>query len=500
MNSIKKDHLSINSIWKDKETRWYLIITTVASIYLFSWFKSLYPFPNFAIESPNYFDRHSVLAPGIPLSEGYLLILEYLGPITHSSTLLVIFQYAFIQISILYLLYTFYFLFNSYVWAYRISLFLLIVNTLFLNIGNLITADAFLISASLILFAQILWFLKCPTLNKIIVITIIYTVCFILDKTASWYLLIIIVSIIISGLKNRNKFLAFTISIILPIFLLGGAQLFGAKKLKINTPISNGWQIASNALFAYQYTQSLSINSIPPDFKSIHTISNKHKDSLKTLWLRPDTLLGYYYLTDKNSPLITYIKNLDEKNKNVFNENLEKLYAGYGKFLIKKNIVAYFHHYITPNLIYYYSPLPESLTWYNKGYDTITNPIKNWFHFNSNKLKSWNDSASIPLMRKQTPIVLAIIKALFIILIICYYFLNDKLNHDVLLKKAVYILGFTCLIHFIYSVLRAPITIRSQAFIIPIYLISATLLVNWIFKMAYSSATYLRNNNSVESI
>ena len=152
----------------------------------------------------------------------------------------------------------------------------------------------------------------------------------------------------------------------------------------------SGWQLASNALFAYTHLPKDRTDGLPGELIPLHDVVNRHMDSLRTLRNRPDSLLNVYYLWNEASPLRVFMhkKYINDKDE----DNLKRLalmsglYEEYGLLMIKRHPGAFFRYYLFPNLMNYFVPNPEFLGVYNMEKDYIEPAAVSWFKLKNNNI------------------------------------------------------------------------------------------------------------------
>jgi len=245
----------------------------------------------------------------------------------------------------------------------------------------------------------------------------------------------------------------------------------------------SGWQLASNALFAYSRITHLQ-QKVPAEFIKLHTITNRHMDSLSKINERPDEDLGVYYLWDDHAPLKMYMyqyKNDDTNNGFKRWASVAPLYFKYGVYLIKKHPVAFAEYYVYPNIIKYYVPYAEFLASYNMYRDTVENIARSWFHYKTNKVKTSIKDKHI-IIAEYIPISLALINLLFVLCFAGFVILNGfKKNIPYANKILCLVLGIW-ICNFVFSVLASPIVLRYQIFPMIITFTFMLILLTYIFQ------------------
>lgn len=456
------------SIWNEKGTKSYLITFVCIAIFIFSVFKYFYPFPHFGIESDALLNAANGNSDAHDLSYGYILFLRLFPFITKNDIGLVLFQYCILQVAVLYLFCAIYFILNPNKWVSVAIFTILLINPLFINISNLITADSLFIALSICWFSNLIHIIHRATIKKIILNGILLCLCNLVNINSIWYILISLGTIIFGPLPNKKKLRSILVIILFPIL----AFICTSNRYNRIFPSSLGWEMAGNALYAYYYMPPVQSVTLPSKFRELHSISNNHMDSLRSLWIRPDTLVGNYYERDEQSPLRIYLTKKKLSSPDLINK-LPWLNLCYGAYLISKHPETYLKHFVWPNLIFYYTPTPESLLNNNRDVDTISTNIQQWFNFKEDRLQSWNHNGRIPFMSRSVPIAFGIIKSLFFIFLLYTLLVKKELQTSRYMK-----LTFSLVIvSSLFSIFLTPVTIRNQTFLITIVTISDLLLM-----------------------
>jgi hypothetical protein len=246
-----------------------------------------------------------------------------------------------------------------------------------------------------------------------------------------------------------------------------------------------GWQLASNAMFAYAHVSPGKRVAPPAEYKQLQTMVDRHMDSLQQLSERPDAQLGVYYLWNDRSPLKQnmYLAGLKDKTISPFTlwVQMGTPYNAYGSWLIKQYPMAFIQYYIWPNIIAYYVPRPEFMASYNMGKDTIDKSGVDWFQLKTNKVHS-NTSDSTISVCDYFSIVLALINLLFVLSITGFILLKGFLKSDLLARKVYLLQLVVWLSNAGFSVFASPIVLRYQVFPMLITQTFMILFVNYMIQ------------------
>jgi len=274
------------------------------------------------------------------------------------------------------------------------------------------------------------------------------------------------------------------------VILLGGfivQTLYKYHTITGTTQFSafGGWQLASNALFAYAHVSKQPAETVPDRFKELHALVNRHMDSLRQVKQRPDVELGVYYLWDEQSPLKRYVHNVYKKDSltNGFNQwaSMGPLYAQYGRYLIQQHFSAFARYYLWPNTLNYYSPPAEFLGTYNMGKDSIEPIGQIWFRLKSNKVHTLLKTKTITIAT-FLPVLLAIINLVFIMSIISFLLLNGLKKAMPFFKQTIWIMLLVWSCNAMFSILASPVVLRYQVFPMISTLTFTILLVTFIIR------------------
>jgi len=484
----------VNWLFKNPANKGIIYASVIGWTTIFILFKLVYPLPNLLPDSYSYIDAafHNYSINVWPI--GYSKFLRAFSCFSKSHTALVFFQYSLLQASILY------FLFSVHYWLKltKRAIWILVAcnmaNPLNLYVGNFISSDALFAALSITWFTQLLWIIKTPNTRLLISHCLVLLLAFIVRYNALYYPLISILLIMIANRLTLVQRFSTAVSIVLFIGLfiqqtsskhetVTGVRQFSA---------FGGWQLASNALFAYAHTRSIDNWPVPAKYSWLHNIAMHHLDSLNKLKHRPDEQLGIYYLWDDKAPLKTYValKYKKDSTSTSFKRwaSVGPLYSGYGLYLIKSNPGAFVRHFLYPNLINYYIPPAEFLGITNMGSDTIGQVVVDWFNLKSNHLPLAKGAKEIKLTDSFT-VVLAVVNLIFIISIVAYWYLGGfglKQQTSFLntILKWVFLIWIANLA---FSVLASPIVLRYQIFPFVVTFITFCLMLDFIIKKSIDS-------------
>lgn len=361
---------------------------------------------------------------------------------------------------------------------FRVLLLVCMFSPLLLHVSNFVSSDALFATLSLIWFAQLLQIIEKPTWGVLFLHAVVLLLVFTVRYNALYYPFISITAIILTKMRAWKKRIGVVAILVLLGTFIGYTQWYYDKETsRAQFSPFGGWQLASNALFAYAHLSPSQRKEAPAEFKELHAIVNRHMDSLHQLSNRPDAMLGIYYLWDPQSPLQEFkrVSWHNDTSTSLFARwaLMGPMYSKYGSYLITQYSGAYIRHFVWPNLIAYYVPQPEFLSAYNMGKDTVEQVAVEWFGLKDNKVHS-NTSSFLVHISSYYAIVLAFVNLLFVLGIVGFLLLKGLINSSQFARKASYWILFVWLSNICFSVLASPIVLRYQVF--PM-LITQTLMI-----------------------
>lgn len=470
-------------ILKDRLNRIYCLFAGVVTILAFIWLKSRYPYPNFLPDSYSYLEA-AFRNRGISMWPiGYSAFLRFFSSITRSDTALVFVQYALLQVAILYFVFSIRYLLSPGRWFFGVILVCCLINPLSLYVSNFISSDALFATLSLVWFTQLLWILYRPGTRLLILHAFVLFLAFTVRYNALYYPLISMAVIVFTRMETGKKLLAAGCMLV----LLGGFVGVNMDKYRrlTGTPqfsAFGGWQLASNALFAYAHARPEDPAQVPLVFRSLHAMVNRHMDSLDRLTtFRPDSKLGVYYLWDDHAPLKAYLRE-EWKTEPATDEykkwaSMGPLYAKYGAWLIRQRPVDFLKYYIGPNLINYYVPNSEFMSMYNMGFDTVDNIAMVWFGYPSKKIQYSSAKISVA---EVYPVLLAVVNLLFLLCFAGYGLLGGFRKSGTYAAAVFRWMMVIWIANLVFSVVASPIVLRYQVFPMLITFVFLMLLLEFL--------------------
>jgi hypothetical protein len=448
----------------------------VCSLTLFFVFKLFYPYPNMVMDSYVYIKAmaQNLGANSYPI--GYSKFLQLFSLFSRSTSLLVWFQFLFLEFACLLLFFTLLFFFRPGKWA-SIALFIfLFFNPLLFYISNFIMADPLFTTLSLLWLVQLIWIVGRPRSYMIIVHAIVLVLAFTIRYNALYYPIVASIILLLSRLRPWLKVAGIALQFALVgLFIfytsLQMEQLTGVRQF---SPFG-GWKMANNALYMYEHV-SVKINDpVPAKFSKLDEMVRKNfrglhvTDDLLDYFSRPT---GSLYMVDyQSSPLIHY---MDEKyGADTVFLNFRKwgpmgaICGEYGSWLVRKYPLPYIRYFAGPNLVRYFTP-PTEIFWYPSPYylrtDAIGQIASRWFGLNTLTVdQSYIDFRTAVI--SPYPIIIAIVHMLFIAGFAGFFLFRDYRNVPKPVFHIVLVVGCVWLFDVCFSVTASAVVLRYQIFV-----------------------------------
>ncbi|WP_133994493.1 hypothetical protein [Dinghuibacter silviterrae] len=297
-----------------------------------------------------------------------------------------------------------------------------------------------------------------------------------------------IISILVISLHNQlrrsEKQMSIGLILLMLFIFIGYTQYCYIKKTGVvQFSAFGGWQLAANALYGYAHSQLDSPSNVPPKFRELHTIVNKHMESLSRIpsFLRPDHNIGVYYLWDFHSPLRIFMNEhwKTDSTKPFFRRwaSMSPLYSEYGRYLIEHHPGPFVKEFVWPNFVRYYAPPVGFLGYYNEGEDSVNKIAVIWFGWKNNKISNYFKDKKIRVTN-FFQVGSALINLIFLLTFIAFIAVGRYKKSNPFCKKTLTLTGILWLTNLVFSVLAAPIELRYQLFPILIAFCFLSLLIS----------------------
>jgi hypothetical protein len=473
-------HSFASFVFKEIKSIRYLAIAFIAMILQIVIFKVLYPYGDFFSDSYSYIFA-AAMHQGVSIWPiGYAKFLSLFHLITYSDTVLVAFQYLFVQITALYFFFTLLYFYRPATNISSIIFAFLFFNPLILYISNYISSDALFLGLSLIWLTQLIWIINRPKLYQIFVHALIIALAFAVRYNAMYYPIITALAFILSRHKIQSKI----IGIILPLLLIGlfvnytrnkAYELTGTKQFSV----FGGWQIANNALYMYPFIEVR--EPVPPACQQFHNTVKTYfsivPDQMKTI----SPIQGAFYIKFPKAPLKQYLSQHFDENSDTTDGvaswgSVAPVFGEYGTFLIKQHPIAFARYFLLPNAYNYFLPPLEKLEVYNLGDDHVGSVARHWFHYPHSKVKAVSFTAQGKLLL-FFPAIFITINILLIGSIIWWIYEKGLKRSETNFTYAIVLVLALLLINAAFGILASPIVFRYQIFPMIIFFSCAMLII-----------------------
>ena len=479
-------------LFKNRRNKWYLAFAAIVIILQFYIFKHFYPQAGF-ISGDSYvyletaywnFDINTY-------PTGYSKFLRIFSTFTTSDIALVAFQYLLIQVSALYFLFTFFYYYKPGKLVQIILLAFCVFNPFFLYLSNYILSDALFIPLSIIWFTLLIRLMHRPTIRLIIIQALVLFMAFTVRYNALFYPIVGAVALLLTRQRVWVKMASIAGSVaLIGLFMVFTSGKYHELSGKREFSPFTGWQIANNAMYAYRYVDSRHVKPTPPQFQQLDKMVRTYFDTTRDLQKHPEEMLeaSTVYMWAPNSPLQKYMNHQFKKDSTAGPlkrwATVAPLYAEYGNWLIRQYPLQFAEHYLWPNALKYYAPPVEFLDTYNMGIDSVTQIAQSWFHYKSRKVRILAKDFKVSTLDFY-PILVGTLNVVFLISLL--FFLMLKGLHGVPnISGMLLLVAGLWLVNFGFSVFASPIALRFQVFPVLMFLSVALLLLEYIWKAAFS--------------
>lgn len=474
---------------------------SIASIILWCIFKYYYPYASFingdsyAYLTSAFYNLHVHTYP-----IGYPKFLRLFSVFSNNDTVLVTFQYLFLQGSLATFLFSlgYLFKFNRPV---LLTLFIATaLNPVWLYLCNYVATDSLFISLSLLWVTSLLWLLYQPSKRLVLLQAVLILLAFTIRYNALFYPFISAGVILLS----RQKLVVKLTGIAFTVLLLAGFINFTARQYQKLTGIYqfspfSGWQMANNALYSYRYVSKHQVKRVPEQFKALDQTVRNYFDTSRNLRHHPweRQLAGTMYQWDQRSPLRIYMQQQFKQDSSTWEikkwASMGPLYNAYGSYIIRQYPALYLEYYVWPNFLKFYAPPVEFLDHYSTGVDTVTAIAKQWFAYKDSKLKTRVADLQVNTLNFM-PALSGMLHVVFFLLSVLYlcctpFRQNSLMYHTWLLFAALWFANMA------FSILASPIALRFQLFNLVLNLCSSVLLVRYLLN---SSAAKVKEAKAPE--
>ncbi|MES1220251.1 MAG: hypothetical protein ABUT20_32415, partial [Bacteroidota bacterium] len=472
-------------LWGTRRRRAFLIFAGVAFLVQFLVFKFLYPFANYMPDSYAYIEAAARNLDVNMWPVAYSKFLRVFSSFTHSDTLLVGFQYFFMQLSGFYFLFSSLYLFKPGKIITIILVIFFLFNPLPLYLSNYISADALFTSLSFLWLAQLFWIICRPKPWMILSQAVLLLLCFTVRYNAIYYPLIAAQAFILSRQKIWMKGAGIALGSVLVLFSI----FYTSNKMKDETgkrqfSAFGGWQMANNALYMYEQIPASQRGPIPARFAKLEGMVRQHMDTLKKVkFTKEDSITNYFYLWSGKGPLIQYMTK--EWSKDTTTPYFKKwasegpLYQEYAFWLIKKYPIKFVEAFLWPNALKFAVPPLEFLGVYNMGGDSVGRMVKEWFNYKSHKVKNYYKDHKTNSIQWY-PVFSSLVNIFLLISLIGFLSFQGVKKAGPFFSNILLIVLSIWLINFGFSVLASPIVLRYQVIPVAICFIFSVMSIRYV--------------------
>jgi hypothetical protein len=271
-------------------------------------------------------------------------------------------------------------------------------------------------------------------------------------------------------------------------------QMTGTKQFSLFT----GWQLANNALYTYEYVDT--IKQLSPQVQELDTLSIQFFRAIPTEYLHNNLLKdeGNFFIRASYSPLKEYLTTHYSLNNDyeilVAWGKASAVFSEYGNYLIKNNPRAYLWQFMIPNMRNYFIPYMEKLQIYNQGSNKVSPIAQHWFNYKSPNIHVVSKDVQGYILY-IFPAVFLLVNIYFLVGII--YFLYHKrqtlakttFNNSLILATSFQIANFA------FCVFATIVVLRYQVFPMIICTTFSLLIAEWIDIKNHTSDILQENKN-----
>lgn len=490
---VRKDEIGMSSVTfrdfvlKDKFNRAVVILCALIIVVELCLFKYFYPYASFINgDSFSYLDSAFFNLKMDTYPIGYPKFLRLFSVFSTSDTVLVVFQYAFMQCSLLWLYFTLPYFYRICRWLH-VVLILAVLGPASLYMANYVSSDSLFFSLSVCWFCTLVWILNRPSKRFLVAHVFFVVWVFTVRYNAVYYPIISCIAFFLNRENVKAKLIAISaVGLIIGAFILYTSNEY--KKLAGQFQFSpfSGWQMANNAMYAYKFVDSSKRKPVPDRFKDLDNHVRNYFDSTKDHRKYPTEMLtaNTVYMWSPYSPLRIYMEQYSKNDSTI--RTLKKwaavgpLYNDYGRYLIKSYPLTYAKTYLWPNFVKYYSPPVEFLGSYGFNVDTLIPPAKTWFDYPTNKVYTRFKDKYVGILNYY-PIICGTLNAVFVMMSISFLILGGRSTDPKLFKIWILFATFW-VVNLSFSVFAAPVALRFQLFPLALCLPINLLLLDFMLK------------------
>jgi hypothetical protein len=471
-------------LFHNRRNRIIQYAAAAAILIQFALFKYLYPFANYIHDdSFRYLEAayDNLTINSYPI--GYSKFLRLVSVFAKPDLALVILQYLLIQCSSLFFLFTVFYFYKTGRVIQTVLFCVMVLNPLFLQLGNMVSSDALFLALSLTWFALLIWLIYKPS-NKIIGWhTLVLFLAFTVRYNALIYPFIAVLAFGLSPLPVRKKAAGFGLALLL-IGWFVGLSMFQYKKVTGYWQFSpfSGWQWANNAMNVLREVDNAERKPVPREFQaldnSIRTFFDTHPN-LNVVKATPA------YMWTARYPLIRYRDSLFQNDLSATEfkmwAGMGPFYSAYGKYIIKKYPVHFLRHFVLPNAWKYFVPPVEYLENYNWGSPYVQESAVKWFGYTSYQVKARTKNGGLWSVQYY-PWLVSFVNMIVFLMLLSYVLLSGW-QYNPVFNRIIVLAGVFWTTYAAFNIFAAPTVLRYQAFPASLSVIFSLLLIDWLGRL-----------------
>jgi hypothetical protein len=432
---------------------------------------------------------------------GYGRFLRLFSVFSTSDLALTAFQYLLIQASAFFLFFTLNYFYRPARVVQMTSYVFIVLNPLFLHMGNMVSSDGFFLALSLIWITLVLWLVHRPSTRIVVWHAIVFFIAFTVRYNALIYPFIALLAGLLSRQAMAKKLLGIGAGLLLcTCFVLYTGFKYKALTGKWQYSPFSGWLLTNNAMYAYRYVDKAHRKPVPQRFKVLDNMIRAYFDSTRNTRKFPAEKLmaSTVYMWSPGLPMFAY-RDMQFKKDTSATElkkwaSMGPFYAEYGSYIIRHYPLYYARYFIWPNAQKYYAPPVEFLATYNSGVDYVTHDTQKWFGYKSTKVMARTKTPET-LILDFYPIYSGIINVVMLCGLVCFAMLGG-FRKQMLFRNGLLLGAAVWLLNAAFTIYASSAALRFQAFPIVLTSLFTFLVLDYLWKMGMAEADTERSKAS----
>ncbi|MBS1564221.1 MAG: hypothetical protein JST39_07515, partial [Bacteroidetes bacterium] len=420
---------------------------------------------------------------------GYSFFLRGVHALSASETLVVTLQYLLIQLGILHLFFTVWWLYKPGRWARRGLFLVLFCNPLVPYLANFISSDALFTALSLYWFIQLLWMISRPRSYQLVLLAALLYALLQTRLVGLYYLAPTVLALLLSGRRLMDKLAGAALLMVVTFFVYRSVR--SETRAVTGTAVFSafgGWQWANNSLHMYCHVKT-DRQAMPEEYQALDSFVQRYFD---TACAHTGNTVTTDYMWNPQMPLRQYMwyHMYTYKIPTRFQAwtAVGPLYSNYGIYLAKQHPGAFARYYLLPNTATYFMPAIEVMRRYNGGADTIEAIARDWFAYSSPEVHCIPTRIQ-PALISPFPALFAVLNIIFIAGLGWFLWVKGFRRATPLFGVSVLLTACWALANAGFSILSTPYCLRYQVF--PFLLLScfSLLLFDWLLRQRRQNST-----------